>query len=377
MEQVYKYFAFISYNSHDTAWGKRIQRKLEGYRMPATLCSERGWKRNPIKPVFFAPTDIQPGGLSAELQEKLRASQNLIVVCSPHSARSEWVAKEIAYFHSLGRTNRIYFFIVEGTPHSGNPATECFNPIVDTLGIPEILGANVHERIYKSPWLNRERAYVQLVTKLLGVEFDSIWQRHRRMLRRKIMAWCVGLLVVLAALIGVWMANRPVDVEVVLNETTVHNENLPPLQNAVLTVQLDNETKTDTVRSLDDKGLFANIPHRAIGKKVRLRFSSPDWLPVDTTLVLTEQITIHIARDPNPYGHFQFRLWSISKGQGLGNVRVNIAGHTAVSDAQGFVRMVLPLKDQRKAYHVECPLSLETDTLFVPTSESTALVVND
>ena len=173
------------------------------------------------------------------------------------------------------------------------------------------------------------------------------------------------------------MANRPVDVEVALNETTVHNDNLPPLQNAVLTVQLDNETKTDTVRSLDDKGLFANIPHRAIGKEVRLRFSSPDWLPVDTTLVLTEQITIHIARDPNPYGHFQFRLWSISKGQGLGNVRVNIAGHTAVSDAQGFVRMVLPLKDQRKAYHVECPLSLETDTLFVPTSESTALVVND
>lgn len=39
MEQQYKYFAFISYNSHDTSWGKKLQRKLEGYRMPATLCS--------------------------------------------------------------------------------------------------------------------------------------------------------------------------------------------------------------------------------------------------------------------------------------------------------------------------------------------------
>ena len=175
MEQEYKFFAFISYNSRDTSWGKRLQRKLEGYRMPATLCSEHGWERKPIKPVFFAPTDIQPGGLTAELQERLRASRNLIVICSPYSAQSEWVGKEIAFFHSLGRTENIHFFIVDGVPHSGNPDTECFNPVVDTLGLPEILGANIHEKIYRWPWLNRERAYVQLITKLLGVEFDSIW----------------------------------------------------------------------------------------------------------------------------------------------------------------------------------------------------------
>ena len=55
MEQsTYKYFAFISYNSADTEWGKKVQKKLEGYKMPATLCSEHGWERKPIKPVFFA-----------------------------------------------------------------------------------------------------------------------------------------------------------------------------------------------------------------------------------------------------------------------------------------------------------------------------------
>ena len=209
-KQQYKYFAFISYNSHDTSWGKRLQRKLEGYRMPATLCSEHGWERKPIKPVFFAPTDIQPGGLTAELQERLRASRNLIVICSPHSAKSEWVDKEIAFFHSLGRTADIHFFIVDGVPHSGNPDTECFNPVVDTLGLPEILGANIHEKIYRSPWLNRERAYVQLITKLLGVEFDSIWQRHKRLLRQKIAAWTVGLIVVLAVFVGVWLSNQQI-----------------------------------------------------------------------------------------------------------------------------------------------------------------------
>ena len=35
-EQQYKYFAFISYNSHDTSWGKRLQRKLRSMR---SLCA--------------------------------------------------------------------------------------------------------------------------------------------------------------------------------------------------------------------------------------------------------------------------------------------------------------------------------------------------
>ena len=77
---------------------------------------------------------------------------------------------------------QIHFFIVEGEPHSGNPDTECFNPIVEKLELPEILGANIHEKIYRWPWLNKERAYVQLISKLLGVEFDAIWQRHKRLL---------------------------------------------------------------------------------------------------------------------------------------------------------------------------------------------------
>ena len=67
--------------------------------MSATLCSEHGWQRRPINPVFFAPYDIQPGGLSQEIQDRLNASRHLIVICSPHSARSGWVGKEIEYFH--------------------------------------------------------------------------------------------------------------------------------------------------------------------------------------------------------------------------------------------------------------------------------------
>ena len=371
----YKYFAFISYNSHDTSWGKRLQRKLEGYRMPATLCSEHGWERKPIKPVFFAPTDIQPGGLSEELQERLKASRNLIVICSLHSAKSEWVGKEITFFHSLGRTKDIHFFIVDGIPHSGNPATECFNPVVEELGLPEILGANIHEKVYRWPWLNRERAYVQLITKLLGVEFDSIWQRHRRMLRQKIAAWIVGIVVVLAALVGIWLSNQPVDVSVSLNEITMHNANLPPLKDAVVTMELENEAKTDTIQSLDAKAIFANIPHKALGKNIHLTVECRDWMPVDTSFILTKDVVVNMSRNPHPYGDVLFRLWSIDREQGVANTQVTLAGQTATSGTEGYVKMFIPLDRQSDRYKVECSLPLEDNILSMPTTESTVLIM--
>ena len=374
-QQQFKYFAFISYNSKDTEWGKKVQKKLEHYRMPATLCSEHGWERTPIKPVFFAPTDIQPGGLTEELQERLRASRNLIVICSPNSAKSEWVGKEIEFFHQLGRTKQIHFFIVDGQPHSGNPDTECFNPIVNTLGLPEILGANIHEKIYRWPWMNKERAYVQLVSKLLGVEFDAIWQRHKRLLIQKMTAWAIGIIAVIAALFAVWITNQPVDVEVRLNETSVHNDNLPPLKDAIVTMTLDNETKTDTVCSIESGITFTNIPHRYINKEVRVTIDCPNFLPVDTTVLLTNSMSIDIRRNPVVYGDVHFKVWDVNKEQGVRDVKIEIEGYHAQSDAHGDVRLFIPLSQQKSTYKIASSVSLERDTICPPCGPDDVVIV--
>ena len=365
-EQRYKYFAFISYSSKDTEWGKRLQQKLEGYRMPATLCNEHGWERTPIKPVFFAPTDIQPGGLTEELQERLRASRNLIVICSPNSAKSEWVGKEIEFFHQFGRTKQIHFFIVDGQPHSGNPDTECFNPVVDKLVLSEILGANIHEKIYRWPWVNKERAYVQLISKLLGVEFDTIWQRHKRLLIQKMIAWSVGVVVVLTALLGVWFTNQPVDVQLSLKEASHHNEQLPPLKDAVITMMLDGEMKRDTIRSLDGSITFTHIPHSFKGKEVRVTVDCPpDFLTTDTTIVLTEIISIDVRRNPEIYGNVHFSLWNPDTEQTLPHAKILVDGNEVISDDSGYVSLSIPLTQQKKIYSVISTMATLTDSIIV------------
>ena len=369
-EQEFKYYAFISYNSKDTVWGKRVQRKLEHYRMPATLCSERGWKRTPIRPVFFAPTDIQPGGLTDELQERLKASRNLIVICSPNSAQSDWVGKEIEFFHSLGRTENIHFFIVDGKPHSGNPETECFNPVIDKLGLPEILGANIHERNYRWPWLNKERAYVQLVSKLLGVEFDAIWQRHKRLLLRRALAWLLGIAAVIAALVAVWIGNQPFNTTVHLNESTSRNDQLPPLHNAVVTLSLDNESKIDTIQSIDENGVFTNVPHRYLDQPVHVTVACPDFLPQDTTLTLTRDVTLDIRRDPSVYGNVKFGLWDPETETFISGTRLEVAGQVVTTDKEGQVSLFVPLEQQRKTYQVKAPFPLYNDIITMPCGES-------
>ena len=370
-----RYFAFISYNSIDLKWGKQLQRKLEHYRLPATLCSERGWGRTPLKPIFFAPTDIQPGDLTEEIKKRLRDSQHLIVICSPNSAKSEWVGKEIAYFHSLGRTKCIHFFIVDGVPHSGNPETECFNPVVQELGLPEILGANIHEKIHRWAWLNKERAYVQLISKLLGVEFDSIWQRHKRLMMQKIAGWCLGLLIVITSLVGVWIVNQAVEVKITLHETSVNNSNLPPLENAVVRLKLDNEVKTDTVLTWGDFAMFPNIPSRFMNQKVGVTFECQDFLSVDTALILSPEMTLNIKRNPEPYGYVRTKVYSSEDERGVSGVIICIEGDTLVSDANGYISTFIPLEKQRVKYVITSSVPLQKDTIIMPSGEDDVLLI--
>ena len=379
MSTSFKYFAFISYSQHDIRWGKRLERKLAGYKMPATMCSERGWERRPINPIFFAPYDIQPGDLDEELKARLRASRNLIVICSPSSAKSVWVGKEIRYFHELGRDKNIFFFIVDGEPHSKNPEKECFNPIIKELDIPEILGANIHEKIYKNPYLNRERAYVQLISKLLDVEFDGIWKRHQRQLIGQWIAYAMVALAFVGGVFITWQRNKDITVHVHSQEILVPNPYLPELKDLIVSLYVGEEKKIDTIHGRESIPLH-HIPGRFKNRMVRLTVTHADFTPlfreVDTLIPLSGTLVIPILRDTNEYGKIDVQLIDKQSHKPLANTIALINNDSACSNEEGLISCSIPYANQKQTYTIYIPRYQVVDTIYMPAQDRGIIQIN-
>src|SRR5688572_19879526 len=100
-----RYAAFLSYSHKDAAAARWLHRKLETYRIPRRLVGtegDRGTVPARLTPIFRDREELPAAGdLSEKVRAALAASDNLIILCSPNSAASPWVAKEISAFRGL------------------------------------------------------------------------------------------------------------------------------------------------------------------------------------------------------------------------------------------------------------------------------------
>lgn len=196
-DQGKEYFAFISYNRRDVKWADWLRRKLEHYRLPSNLRKQDPSLPKEIRPVFRDVLELSSGLLSEEIREALRESRYLIVICSPNSAKSPWVDKEVQTFIELGRAKSIIPFIIDGEPYSGNSETECFTPGLRSLkGDEELLGININE-------MGRDAAAVKVVARMFELKFDTLWRRYERERRRKRNAILGGSLLFAFASLGI------------------------------------------------------------------------------------------------------------------------------------------------------------------------------
>ncbi len=374
MEQQYTYYAFVSYRSSDEKWAKWLQEKIEGYRLPTTIQHENtDLPKSRLRPCFRYHTDIQPNELKTELRNKLEQSKYLLVICSPRSAQSPWVGAEIDTFVELGRRDRIIPVIVEGRPYSDDPATECYNPSLlkhfphsdDINQDREILGVNIHEEGSGSAYMKRERAVMQVVSRMLNVSFDRIWQRQKRRIIRRTIFSVIGALLVLASLIAVWIMNQPFDSRVMLYESSPAVEALPPMHNAVVTLTLPDEERTDTICSFDEEVLFRYLPARLKNQEVAVHVEAPDYLPLDTIVMLNNTLSLPLARDPQVYGSLSAVV--LVNGNIAPSKRIMVENFDITTDAAGRFTLFIPLEQQKKSYFITDPAdaSLST-TLHAP-----------
>ena len=196
----FRYTGFISYSQKDKYWAQRIHRALEAYRLPTGIVSDAIRKKRLGR--FFRDDDELAGApsLGEALESSLNSSAALIVICSPNSARSKWVDAEIRKFKSRGPSAKVLAVIVDGKPDSEDPEVMCFAPsmLVKVNDDGEL--TNVPDEPL-APDANKEpfnRLIVRLVAGLLGLEFDTLWQREQRRLRKQRIQ--IGIAAVLAVI---------------------------------------------------------------------------------------------------------------------------------------------------------------------------------
>ena len=177
-EKTFKYYAFISYKREDEEWAKWLQHKLEHYKLPSNLNGRTDLPKE-IRPIFKDTSELNPGNLPQQIHDALEQSKFLIVICSPRSAQSEWVNKEVETFIEMGKTDKIIPFIIDGKAFAKNPKEECFPKAITNLpSEQEILGANIGE-------MGRDAAAVKVIAQMFGLKFDDLWQRYERDQRKK------------------------------------------------------------------------------------------------------------------------------------------------------------------------------------------------
>ncbi|HNP66205.1 MAG TPA: toll/interleukin-1 receptor domain-containing protein, partial [Woeseiaceae bacterium] len=206
----FKYRAFISYSSRDREVGERFQKALEDFRVPKPLRGRQtiaGTVGNRLIPIFRDRSDFEShADLGSRIEQALKESGALIILCSPASASSKWVNKEIATFKQMGKADRIFAVILKGEPQAwpNGVFPPCLSHRVNDAGKPtaelepcEPLAVDVRQE--GDGW---EASVEKIAASLLGVSLTELRdrvaeaERHDRHVRQRIIVGVSTLAVV-------------------------------------------------------------------------------------------------------------------------------------------------------------------------------------
>ena len=205
-----KYNAFISYRrtARDTAVAKEVQQSLEHFRVPRGIRTASGKER--IDRIFRDQEELEiTSNLSRRIEDALRASEFLIVICSPGYSESRWCLHELETFIQLRGRDRVLCVLSEGEPpgvfpeillHSSETVTAEDGTAVTVDVQVEPLACD-YRGSFKAA---RKTELPRLAAVLLGCGYDELVMRRERYRRRRLAAVFSAASVLAAAAIA-WL----------------------------------------------------------------------------------------------------------------------------------------------------------------------------
>lgn len=204
MEKQRNFKAFISYRHCplDMAVAKRVQNLIERYRIPRHL---RKGEEKRLGLVFRDESELPlSSNLTDDIYEALDHAEFLIVICTPETPKSLWVAQEIDYFIRTHGRERILVVLADGTPEQSLPPalTHVYREDGSVLSMIEPLCANLVAENQQSVLKKLNLEFIRLVAAMLDVPFDALYQRRKRYLRRLTAAVIGSVAAVLVLIMG-------------------------------------------------------------------------------------------------------------------------------------------------------------------------------
>lgn len=208
MEKKVRYDAFISYRhtEPDRFVAKQLHRELESFTLPGNVRRKKNeGERTKISRVFRDREELPlAADLSDQITEALKASDFLIVICSPRLPQSIWCRKEIQTFIGLHGRERVFAVLAEGEPEDSFPEELLFREEetvredgsvrVERISV-EPLAADVRGKTNRERKKKIREEVVRLAAPMFDCTYDELKQRHRERRIKRI----AGVAAVIAA----------------------------------------------------------------------------------------------------------------------------------------------------------------------------------
>ena len=199
-----KYKAFISYRHLPLEMyvARRLHKRIEHYTIPRAL--RKYGQKHPG--YVFRDQDELPisSNLSDDIQTALDNSEFLIVICSPETAKSKWVLREISYFLEHHDRDHVLAVLADGTPDAAFPSllTDVTDEQGNLIRSIEPLAANI-----VAPTAPRRRRLLKteslrILAALIGCPYDALLRREQRYKMRRIAAGCTAAALVAGSFIA-------------------------------------------------------------------------------------------------------------------------------------------------------------------------------
>ena len=236
MENKYKYVAFISYRhtKPDFEIATKIHQMIESFKVPKELDPEGKYKE---LRVFRDREELTTKDLSESLDEALRKSEYLIIVCSKRTPLSPWCTREVREFKKYHDDSKIIPVLIEGEPFESfneeltnlksievnDKGEEIIKPLEllaadvrpDEVKSPNFIGyenlefnnkEKLDELTKKSSKILKSSEIYRIMATILGVNFGDLKQRQKERRLKRIITGSVASVLILLAF-GISMTN--------------------------------------------------------------------------------------------------------------------------------------------------------------------------